>query len=93
MCLGVPGRVVAVSDDGETATLDLAGGARQVSLALLSDDPPAIGDWVTVHTGFAMSRLTEEDAREALDAIDLLGPDTDDVEGGDLRAAEAAGAA
>lgn len=72
MCLGVPGRLVAVSADGAIATLDLAGDAREVSLALLADDPPRIGDWVSVHMGFAMSRLTEDEAREALDAAVLL---------------------
>lgn len=77
MCLAIPGRIVELSHDRpDHARVDLQGVVRDVDLRLLADDPPAEGDWVTIHLGFALDRLTEAEAMDALGLIaagDLVG--------------------
>jgi hydrogenase expression/formation protein HypC len=70
MCLGVPGRIVEVQEDGlmRMGRVDFGGITRQVCLAYVPE--AQVGDWVIVHVGFAISRLEEE---EALEALQLLG--------------------
>jgi hydrogenase expression/formation protein HypC len=77
MCLGIPARVIEpVGQDSWLA--EIGGGRREISLALLADEPIEPGDWVFVHLGFAMGRLTEGEARETLEMLATLaapGPD------------------
>ena len=63
MCLALPAKVVAVHEDG-TATISLGGLRKSVSLALV--DGVAVGDYVVVHTGFALSRLDTTEAERTL---------------------------
>jgi hydrogenase expression/formation protein HypC len=46
-----------------------------VDLGLLQDDMPQVGDWVLIHVGFAMSRISEEQAAEQMRMIAMLGED------------------
>lgn len=64
MCLGLPGRVVAVTAGSELVSVDVAGAVRQIHVGLL-DGPWAPGDWILIHSGFALERMTEEEARDA----------------------------
>jgi len=74
MCLGIPGRIIARStEDPELARVDVEGVIRDINLALLEDDPPAPGDWVLIHLGFALERMTEEEAREVFATAAILG--------------------
>jgi hydrogenase expression/formation protein HypC len=66
MCLALPCRVVELLS-GEQATVDVDGVGRQVSLALV--DEVAVGDYVIVHVGYALTRL---DAHEALKTLALF---------------------
>lgn len=69
MCLGIPGRVVGVADDAASvARVEVGGLVRDIDLSLLDDGPPAVGEWVVVHLGFALERMTEAEAAEALAA-------------------------
>ncbi len=63
MCLGELAEVIGVS--GERAVVTGAGGVRNVSLLTLAD-PLTSGDWVVIHAGFALARLTAEQAGEAI---------------------------
>ncbi len=63
MCLGELGQVQEVSGDG-VAEVRVGDRARTVSLLTL-DDPVTPGDWVLIHSGFVLSRLTADEAREA----------------------------
>ncbi|MBS2018172.1 MAG: HypC/HybG/HupF family hydrogenase formation chaperone [Deltaproteobacteria bacterium] len=76
MCLAVPAKVMAIHDDG-TATVSLGGLRKGVSLALVDGVVP--GDYVVVHTGFALSKL---DVVEAERTLALLREAGIDVEGG-----------
>ncbi|MBV9208195.1 MAG: HypC/HybG/HupF family hydrogenase formation chaperone [Actinobacteria bacterium] len=69
MCLGIPARLVA-GDTGhpDLAMADMGGVTRMINVGLL-DEPPASGDWVLVHMGFALSAMTEQEAADALAAL------------------------
>lgn len=73
MCLAIPGQIESVEPDGHLATVDVMGVRRQVNIDLLDDDPVAAGDWVLIHVGFAMSRISPDHAREQLEMLAVLG--------------------
>lgn len=63
MCLGVPMKLVSI--DGTDAVAEIDGVRREASLMLL-DEEVAVGDYVIVHAGFAITRLDEAEALETL---------------------------
>ncbi|TAN43663.1 MAG: HypC/HybG/HupF family hydrogenase formation chaperone [Nitrospirae bacterium] len=66
MCLAVPSKVISI--DNLLATVDVMGARRDVSLILLPEDA-RIGEYVLVHAGFAIQKIDEA---AALDALTLL---------------------
>ena len=62
MCLGELAEVIDVGTENAMVSGD--GRTRTVSLLTLTD-PVTPGDWVVIHSGFALARLTAEEAREA----------------------------
>lgn len=73
MCLGIPGQVVELLDHEHLARVEVNGVGRVVNIGLLEDEPPAVGDWVLIHVGFAMSKIDEEQAALALEGLRLMG--------------------
>ena len=74
MCLAIPGQVVELFPDQPTAALiDVVGVRRKVDLGLLQDNLPIKGDWVLIHVGFAMSKISEEDAIDQMRTLRMLG--------------------
>jgi hydrogenase expression/formation protein HypC len=74
MCLAIPGKIVELaSGDRDTALVDVVGVRRRVDLGLLQDNLPVTGDWVLIHVGFAMSKISEEDALDQLHMLTVLG--------------------
>ena len=74
MCLAIPGKVLEIFPGTmDTATVDVAGVRRRVNLGLLQEDPARPGDWVLIHVGFALSKISEEDAAEQMRTLQLLG--------------------
>ena len=63
MCLAIPARVVQIGD-GDKAIVDLGGVRKDISLALVDD--VAVGDYVIVHVGYALTRLDPEEAEKTL---------------------------
>lgn len=63
MCLAIPAQVIEMVDD-EHAVVDMSGVRKLISIALL--DELAVGDYVIVHVGYALSRLDPEEAAETL---------------------------
>ncbi len=70
MCLGIPGKIVERRDDAGLAvgTVDFGGVRREVCLAYVADEV-AVGDYVVVHVGFAISKVDEEEARRTFDIL------------------------
>lgn len=74
MCLAIPAQVnELLADSSPAAIVDILGVRRKVSLELLRDDPPALGDWVLIHVGFAMSKISPQQADEQLRMLASLG--------------------
>lgn len=65
MCLAIPAKILSIN--GDTAMIELGGTQREASLMLLED--ASVGDWVIVHAGFAIEKLSEEDAQQTFDLI------------------------
>ncbi len=63
MCLAIPALVVEILEQ-EQAIVDMGGVRKPISTALL--DEVAVGDYVIVHVGFALSRLDPDEAAETL---------------------------
>jgi len=79
VCLGIPGRVAAFDEaNPHVATVEVTGVRRRINVGLLEDEELAVGDWVLIHVGFAMSRIDEEEATRALDGLRLMGSGFDD---------------
>lgn len=68
MCLGIPMRIVGV--DGFNARCEAKGVERDVSLFLLQHEPVATGDFVMVHVGYAIQKMTEQEALSAWELYD-----------------------
>jgi hydrogenase expression/formation protein HypC len=74
MCLGIPGQIVEIVDDEHSiAKVDVSGVRRNVSVALVRPEGIEPGDWVLIHVGFAMSKIDETEARETMQALQMLG--------------------
>ncbi|HVV30869.1 MAG TPA: HypC/HybG/HupF family hydrogenase formation chaperone [Mycobacteriales bacterium] len=71
MCLGIPGEIVALATP-DVATVEVAGVRRSVHIGLISEEL-AVGDWVLIHVGFALSRIDEQEARAALEFLESIG--------------------
>ena len=69
MCVGLSAKVVSVKDD--TALIDAGGAQREISAGVLEELEP--GDYVMVHAGVAIAKITSSDEEEAEDVMgDLL---------------------
>ena len=68
MCLAVPAQLVSI--EGQEAEVDLSGVRRRISVALTPE--ARVGDYVLIHTGFAISVLDEEEALETLALFEEL---------------------
>jgi hydrogenase expression/formation protein HypC len=64
MCLAIPARIDSIDDSGQTARVSLGGVAKEISLALVDD--AAVGDYVLIHVGYALNRISEEEAEQTL---------------------------
>ncbi|HTK06655.1 MAG TPA: HypC/HybG/HupF family hydrogenase formation chaperone [Ktedonobacteraceae bacterium] len=74
MCLGIPGQILDIVDDENSiARVNVSGVKRNVSIALVRPEGIAPGDWVLIHVGFAMSKIDENEARETMKALQIMG--------------------
>ncbi len=73
MCLGIPGKVIEIRDDGGLAMgrVDFGGVRKDACLAYVPE--VSVGDYVIVHVGFAISRVDEEEALRTLELLEQLG--------------------
>ena len=86
MCLAIPGRIVAISSDQpNTAVVEVVGVRRKVDLELLRDNPPGAGDWVLIHVGFAMRKISEDDALDRMRTLGEPEPAMQEVKGYSLE--------
>jgi hydrogenase expression/formation protein HypC len=71
MCLAVPAKVVAIDAATDVATVSLGGVSKQISLALV--EGVDIGDYVLIHVGYALNKISPEEAERTLELIAAAG--------------------
>ncbi len=79
MCLGIPAKIIKI--DGEFADANINGATIRIGLQLLEDVKQ--GDYVLVHSGYALEKLSEKEALETIETIRQLedfDPDKPDTE-------------
>jgi hydrogenase expression/formation protein HypC len=66
MCLGVPGKIVEMYEQGglQMCKVDFGGVVRETCLAYVPE--AKVGDYCIVHVGFALNLLSEEEAKETM---------------------------
>lgn len=75
MCLGIPGKVIALmAEHDDLAMVEVEGVERPVNIGLLRDDADSPfdlrpGDWILIHLGFALSTIDEQTAKASLDWV------------------------
>lgn len=83
MCLALPARVVSIDAD-EMAVVALEGVKKKISLALVED--VSVGDYVLVHVGYALHKVSEDEARRTLAMMaqaGVLAEEIDEIRGAD----------
>ena len=70
MCLAIPMQIESI--EGFNARCQAKGVWRDVSLFMLQDDMPAVGDYVMVHVGYAIQTVTEADANSTWELLDQV---------------------
>ena len=81
MCLAVPGRILSIDEATDMATISLGEVRKDISLALVDD--VAVDDYVLVHVGYALNRISTEEAERTLELFAESGMDlADAVDGG-----------
>ena len=70
MCLGIPGKIIELRDEGgfPMGTVDFGGVRRSVCLAYVSNEV-SLGDYVIVHVGFAISKVDEIEAERTFEVL------------------------
>ena len=83
MCLGIPGKIVAIEDATKKLGVVDVGGVRRVTnlACVLNGDAPEalVGEWVLVHVGFAMSRIDPAEAERTLKLMTEMGEVQDEL--------------
>jgi len=75
MCLAIPGQIVSLGPEPHLAVVEVSRVRRQINVDLLRDEGLATGDWVLIHVGFAMTRISDAEAAEQLRLLAMLGED------------------
>ena len=70
MCLALPARVVELTGP-ESARIELSGVRKEISIALVDD--VAVGDYVIVHVGYALTKLDPDEAQRTLELFAAAG--------------------
>ncbi|WP_386075905.1 HypC/HybG/HupF family hydrogenase formation chaperone [Tropicimonas aquimaris] len=70
MCLAVPMRISSI--DGFVATCEASGIERDVNLFMMQGEDLAVGDHVLIHVGYAIKKVSEEEARLSWEAFDEI---------------------
>lgn len=79
MCLGIPGELIAFGDGpSDLATVEVSGVRRRINIGLLEGQELRRGDWVLVHVGFALSKISESEAQAVLLLLEDMGQAYDD---------------
>ena len=80
MCLGIPGKVIQISEEKDELVMGRVSFGGLVKEVCLSYVPEAsVGDYVIVHVGFAISKIQEQEAQKVFEYLERMG-ETDELE-------------
>jgi hydrogenase expression/formation protein HypC len=75
MCLGLAGEIVAMlPEHKDLATANVMGAQRTVNIGLIAGEEIKPGDWVLIHAGFAISKMSADEAKASIEFMESLGP-------------------
>ena len=81
MCLAIPGRIVEIVDEENSiAKVEVGGVRRNVNVGMLDREDAAVGNYVLIHVGFAMTKINEDEAKETLRVLEEIGQYQDEFE-------------
>jgi hydrogenase expression/formation protein HypC len=81
MCLAIPGKIVEIIDEANSiAKVEVGGVRRNVNVGMLDKEEAAVGNYVLIHVGFAMTRIDEHEAMETLRILEEIGQFKDEFE-------------
>jgi hydrogenase expression/formation protein HypC len=72
-------RLLPGSSD-QLALVDVVGTEQKVNIGMLEDSKVEVGDYILIHMGFAMSKVSKQEAEEALSMLEMLGDTPTDNE-------------
>ena len=70
MCLAIPMQISEI--DGYTAICEAKGVSREVSLYMLQDQQPQVGEYVLIHVGYAIKKVDPQQAQTAWQLFDQI---------------------
>ncbi|MCW8851483.1 MAG: HypC/HybG/HupF family hydrogenase formation chaperone [Gammaproteobacteria bacterium] len=70
MCLGIPMQIKSI--DGFTALCEAKGVERDVSLFMMQDDELVVDDFIVVHVGYAIQKISQQEAQTAWEIYDEM---------------------
>jgi hydrogenase expression/formation protein HypC len=81
MCLAIPGKIVEIVNvENQIAKVDVGGVRRNINIGMLDENEVAIGDYVLIHVGFAMTKIDEKEAKETLRVLNEIGQYEDEFD-------------
>ncbi len=78
MCLSIPARIEKIN--GETAVCSVGKSTYEASLQMLEIEEVKVGDYVLIHTGFAIQKLDTEEAEASLKTFEEFKKMNDDLD-------------
>ena len=74
MCLAIPGKIIEFVDpENQIAKVEVGGVRRNINIGMLDQKELALGDYVLIHVGFAMSKIDEHEAHETMRILKEIG--------------------
>ncbi len=70
MCLAMPMQIIEIN--GFNARCAALGVTREVSLFMMQDEPLQVGDWVLIHVGYALQKISAAEAQESWELFDEM---------------------
>lgn len=70
MCLAMPMQIIEIN--GFNARCIAKGVTREVSLFMMQDEPLQVGDWVLIHVGYALQKISAAEAQESWELFDEM---------------------
>jgi len=81
VCLAIPGKIVEIVDEENSiAKVEVGGVRRNVNVGMLDREEAAVGNYVLIHVGFAMTRIDEQEAKETLRMLEEIGQYQDEFD-------------